>query len=538
MKIRYLYLTALLTVALFFTWSCEKEYMAPTGDPNHEFVTSGAGDQAIVMQVNSTMDFIDLSRGVVDRTWTFPAGIVDIIDSDNDVTSKLDVVKATFYQHGIFQVNLSQTYAGNVYIDTLKSASNKYDTILTVTVLDSVRANFEARRVTDNSVLENRNGAKNQVMAGREVLLVHRSTGQPENNIWIIENDKGFQRTIEGDSVVTVFSSLGLYSITLLSSNAFGSDTISYTDWLESIPSTDPVELYNVTSDAGKIMLEYSRDVADPSSCPLEAFNLDVYNGANSYDINVSRLSLDPLQNNILVLDLDADIYNSDKIYISYDSTVGNLETADEMAMPSILPEDSVQVVFIAPNILIGTSYDYSFENYDESIWRSANWGIRIFSESYLEGMSETIFQDGKRSAKFNVIADSGSTTVQYEAEAPNEDQVSFELNSGTEYLVSFWVYVEDLGDRNPSVTVPDVRLFIVKENGVEDAIVAGNGKGDFVEFEPDFPAGTWVRHSYRYRCTEKDDYRFLIRGWNENNTQNLIFYMDNLSLSVLQPRP
>ena len=67
MKTKYIYYLTFLALTVLFNWSCEKEYEAPTGEPNHVFVTTSAGDQPVDIQVNDDADFIDLSRGVTER---------------------------------------------------------------------------------------------------------------------------------------------------------------------------------------------------------------------------------------------------------------------------------------------------------------------------------------------------------------------------------------------------------------------------------------------------------------------------------------
>ena len=67
----------LLALTMLFIWSCEDEWEAPTAEPNHAYITTSFGGVTNRMQVNDKMSFIDLSRGVESRVWTFNAGATD-----------------------------------------------------------------------------------------------------------------------------------------------------------------------------------------------------------------------------------------------------------------------------------------------------------------------------------------------------------------------------------------------------------------------------------------------------------------------------
>ena len=46
-------------------------------------------NKANLMQVNGWMSFLDLSRGVESRTWTFPEGVAINLDSTEVTTSAI-----------------------------------------------------------------------------------------------------------------------------------------------------------------------------------------------------------------------------------------------------------------------------------------------------------------------------------------------------------------------------------------------------------------------------------------------------------------
>ncbi|MCG8582226.1 MAG: hypothetical protein MI866_20050 [Bacteroidales bacterium] len=96
-------------MALTFS-ACDDSYEAPTSDPSHAYVTTSFGLKNKVMQINSEMTLIDLSRGVVSREWTFPEGTTDV--DGNEITSASDdVISVVFTKpNDLTNVELKQSY--------------------------------------------------------------------------------------------------------------------------------------------------------------------------------------------------------------------------------------------------------------------------------------------------------------------------------------------------------------------------------------------------------------------------------------------
>ena len=260
----------LATVVL---WSCEDEWEAPTAEPNHAYITTSFGGVTNRLQINGEMTFIDLSRGIESRMWSFPDGVTDT--AYNAISSSAEQsVKVRFVSTGEHQVQLSQTYAGDVYIGETPSGSTTYDTTITVTVVDSVRANFVAKRMEDNSVLDHAANAMNEIVAGREVEFTFEGTGEPTDFTWTITRGDGFVSTATGNPAVVKFSSLGDYDVKVSASSELGGDMFELEKYITVIPSTDPVELLDmIIDDRNSIRLTYSRDMQNPFNCDL-TFNL------------------------------------------------------------------------------------------------------------------------------------------------------------------------------------------------------------------------------------------------------------------------
>lgn len=252
----------ILSLALMLLGACEEEYTAPSVEPNHAYITTSFGDLANRVQVNSKMTFIDLSRGVQSRLWTFTPDALDSVRNKIATSSALSE-KVIFTQPGVHAIKLSQTYAGNVYVGTMKKSVATYDTTINVTVLDSVRANFTAKRVLDSSPLTHQNNALNVVIAGREVQFTQNCTGEPSTFVWqIIRNSDGFVKAVTGNPGVNKFSSLGEYDVRLTASSPLGTSTFLMKKYIKVVASTDPVDLLSAKiNERNQIRLTFSRDM-------------------------------------------------------------------------------------------------------------------------------------------------------------------------------------------------------------------------------------------------------------------------------------
>ncbi|WP_020530283.1 hypothetical protein [Flexithrix dorotheae] len=514
---KYINKLLVLTASLLVLWACEEEYIAPTSEPNHVYITTSFGTVESRLQINGEMDFIDLSRGVVSRKWTFPEGVVELTGEENNVTSEKDLVKASFLKAGVYEVKVEQTFAGNVFIGDDPQSVNKYDTTIVVTVLDSIKANFESRRAADNSVLVNADGALNEVIAGRDIIFETKSTGEPSDLNWVFTSASGKEINISGASVTHKFSSMEAFDITLIASSNLGADTISYKNFMNVIPSTDPVDLVGITAKENVIGLVYSRDMFNPATNNPESISLTVTNSGVDYPVNVTGFTLDPLANNIVLLSLDADIYNSDLITLNYDDTKGNLRTLDGVNASSITDG---QVVFEKDNLLATTSFDLGFENSTNANWPYLWWGG--VWENYNFEVSSALPYEGKSSGY--VVMEAGGGMIMGHRDDSGTD-ITFPLEGGKTYEVGCWIYMESLGDKT---SIPDLRFYWSPNTdwGIGGAF-----------FDADFPEGQWVYTSTQVKAAASDNYSFMIRGHNEFNSQECKFYMDNITVAELDLR-
>ena len=131
----------LLVILAFLGISCQKDYEF-NEDIVQEYVTTSFGNKANLMQVNGWMSFLDLSRGVESRTWTFPEGVAINLDSTEVTTSASENLKVSFIVPGVHKISLKQIFCKE--IETEDGLTNEKEQFVEVTVLDSVRASFTA----------------------------------------------------------------------------------------------------------------------------------------------------------------------------------------------------------------------------------------------------------------------------------------------------------------------------------------------------------------------------------------------------------
>lgn len=494
--------------------SCEEEDAA--NDVNTPYITTSFGDQQPVIQVNGVMSFIDLSRGITSREWIFPD---NTLTAEGTVLEKAtaQTVKAQFTIPGEKNITLKQTYGSNVWVDGSSLEGNTYEKTLLVTVLDSVRATFQAVKVTENETLTNENDAKNEVIAGRVVQFSSTATGPPTTHLWTISRKDGFHRELTASEPTFKFSVPGLYDISYNASNDFGNNIVKYENYIEVIGSSDPVTLDMVErSSPDEIGLVFSRSMQDPSDCPLSAFNVTITN--NGVDVSVDILSVSGFEN-IVKIKLSDKIYNSDLITVSYDASVGDLITEDGMLATS---STDVQLTdFKVENILATSGYDTGFEKTTEENWPYLWWGAPW--DQYTLEVNTVQAHSGVKSCAVTMNPN-GGMIIGHKDEGGND--ITFALEEGKSYTIGLWIYVESLGDQT---SIPDLRFYWT--NNTDWGV-------DGVFFDTNFPVGKWIYQTIKVDSPGAGDNGFQIRGDNQNNSRKFKCYIDDLAMFVHETRP
>ncbi|GHB74983.1 SwmB domain-containing protein [Persicitalea jodogahamensis] len=513
-----------LLLSILAMWGCDNEYVAPGEEPSHSVIFTSEMDFGNKIQVNDKLSFGDVSPGVVSRKWSFPQG-VDILESDNDSTSADQRVKTVFTKAGTFQVRLNQQFKAPAYINgVLRGTEN--DTIITVRVIDSVRVNFTANFVNKNGTLGApltiKDQAKNEITAGTTIRYTAVNAGEPERLEWALEGGAPLTSEVVGTFDVK-YKKVGVYDIQMIGkrSRPFGADTIALKQFLRVVPSTEPVTLDGVTSvpaQSSKIALNFSRDMdiltANPSN-----FSVAITNKGKSIPVTITAATVDPAQENVVLLTLSDRIFNNDEVAVSY--AKGLLATSDGVAADAF---EKRKLSFVKKNLLEGSPLDIGFENSLDSNWPYLAWGAPW--DAYKLTVTNEEKHSGAKSAKIELKPNGGMVI----GHKKNGEVVRFKAERGKIYEVGFWIKVKSLGDNAAGKEAPNVIFFW------EPNTNWGAGR---VNLDSTLPLNQWTYVTTTFaEFAATGNYQFMIRGFNGNNPSALTFYMDDLSLAEVELRP
>ncbi|WP_147302997.1 hypothetical protein [Marinoscillum furvescens] len=532
MKTLYKYLTLMLLVVGFM--ACTPEYEAPAPEPNHFSVFLSEQDFDNTVQVGTDLDFIDVSRGVQERVWTFPEGVADIVGQENDVTSEAHKIKVIFKEPGTHEVSLHLEFAGEAWVEE-ELRGNALDTVYTVTVLDSIQASFKANLIDYQGndqgeiTLADGGASTNKIEAGSSLRFVVTSTGNPAENEWVFEGGTPAEFSPEpgnnGDTLTVAYKKLGTYSIQLISQRGrpAGADTVTYENFIEIVPSSAPILIDKAFQAEDQVAISFSRELDDPRA-EAENFSVTIKNNGQVITPTVSEVRLDPDDASTLLLVLGGEkLYNSDTVSVNY--TPGNLQSTDFAQVASF---SDLMVEMDKENILAAetSTMDYGFENSTDANWPYLWWGGQW--AEYTSSISTAKAHSGVAS---NYIAfnANGGMIIGHKDEAGNN--YTFTPEPGKTYEIGMWIYVEDLGPDPDAMEQPNIMVFWTPETDW--------GVGRY-SFTSSTPVGEWIYVSTMVTAqfNSEGPYGVMIRGFNGNNPGPLSFYMDDLNISEVQMRP
>ena len=170
-----------IAVALFINACSDDSNELSLNEPNHRVVYTSQMDFENKINVNGDIDFGDISAGVESRTWTFPEGVVDIIDADDDINSSKNIVKTIFNTVGQHNVHLHQVFKGDAWVGT-ELRGKELDTTIVVTVLGPVSSSIQANLINDDGSLSTAlniaDMAENEVTASKSVRFTYATNLQ------------------------------------------------------------------------------------------------------------------------------------------------------------------------------------------------------------------------------------------------------------------------------------------------------------------------------------------------------------------------
>ena len=528
MKTNFKILTA-ICIAVFGLHSCNDIYDAINlNEANSRIIASSQMNFLNTIRVGTSITLGDLSSGVESRLWTLPEGVADIEGSSNDVTATTANVKAIFNVVGVHDVKLHQVFKGEAY--TVKETTPKgreLDTIIKVTVLPEIQVAVKAYYVnkdgTDGAELSMTNGAKNVLTAGNLIRYKLTTVGLPEQFLWTMEGGDPVTSTVITKTLDVKYKKLGNFGFTINASTArpAGSATVTMTEVIKVIPSTEPVTLDGAKVINGKIALNFSREM-DASTLVNSQFSVGLTNKGTTLSSPIKSLTIDPKEGNIVLVELNGQtLYNDDKVTISY--TKGSLLTTDAVAANSF---SNLSVSFTGVNVLEKSStYDYGFETSTDSNWNYLWWGAPW--DKYTFKISTVKAHSGTKSAYIETEANGGMIMGHKNSAGAF---ITFNLQAGKTYEVGSWVYMVSLGNNPTTKNAPDLRFFI---NPNTDWSVGPNPA-----FTSTFEVGKWVYSSTLMKIATTADYKFMIRVDNQNNPSALKFYLDDITVVEAKLRP
>ncbi len=513
----------ILTFSLLFCTACEKDDLI-LEEPSHRVIFTSEMDFENKINVGEEIALGDVSAGVVSRKWTFPAGVVDIIGSDDDVTSEEATVRAIFNQIGDHPVRLEQVFENPAYVGTTQTRT-QLDTTIIIRVLDFVSISLEAFFLNNDGslgeALDLSGADTNVVPASRTVRYIYTAIGEPEN--FLLEFAGGDPEVVEGpqEFIDVKYKRLGTYGVNFIASRdrPFGRDTVTLTDFVNVVPSTEPLTIDEVTEKEEKIALVFSREV-DPNTVAPETFSVEIKNLWNTFTPAVTEASIDPEQGNVVLLTLDNEsIYNDDEISVSY--LPGDLTSADGIKADSFTNK---LLVFRRVNVLKETSFDFSFENGTVDNWVDLEWGAPF--DSYSFDFNSDIAYNGGKSLYLEFNPNGGMIIGNKDA---NGEDILIPVEQGQDYELGLWVYVEQIGSTPPQGLQPDIRIYWQPETDW--------GIGPNPEINTETPVGEWFYSSAFMKFNDVEA-NFMIRGFNGANPEAVKVYIDNITLAKVRLRP
>lgn len=514
---KLLKLTLLLATCFVFVNSCDKDDEAPIV-PSKRVIFTSEQNLNNTIRVDSDLTFGDVSTGVESRTWNFPEGVANVTQSGEDV------VKAIFRQVGEHDVVLNQTFRESAFVGNTQIGT-QIDTTITVTVVEHIKINLQANYVNpDGSLggaLNLANNAQNEVQAGRFVRYSFEPLGQPQRIEWSANGGNPSTLTGGATEVDVQYGALGVFGIDIDAGTPrpFGEDAISFTNLVKVIPSADPVFLNSIEGRRdGSLTLVYSREM-DASSFVNSDFAVSILDktGTN-IPANIQSITLDPNAGNTLVIAFDNElVYVDDTVNISY--TAGSLKTADQVEADSFanIRMDAFEQ---SSNVFEEGGMDVSFENSTETNWPYQFWGAPW--DLYNFSVTATQAHSGINSASIEILPNGGMIIGHTDG--------NFTAETGKDYEMGVWTYVESVGNNEAGQFDPDLRLYWFPSTDW--------GVGPNPAFVPDFTIGEWVFTSIFVKFTHDGATTLNIRGFNEFNSESVKLYMDDLSLREVILRP
>ncbi|KXX71203.1 carbohydrate binding domain-containing protein [Flammeovirga sp. SJP92] len=390
--------------------SCQKDEVVPYGDFQDVAIFSPYTGK-ITVEINQQISIADGSKGFIDRKWSVPFPSYFLNNDDSVLNEETAFVK--FMEVGEVPLVIEWQFQ-----DSLGTTTR--DSTFMVTVLDTITTDIAVTNIEGNYTEEN---GKYIVEAGSIVTMTDTSSGSPDTYQWLIE---GHDEILETKTVEVQYKKLGLYSVGLASSRLepYGKvDTLILRDFIEVIPSTLPVVLTGAKEidQAGVVHLQFSREMDVIDESDISAFTVK----ANGTAVAIKTVQLNKNDASIVEVILEDDLYNSQTASVSYDASVGSVQSSDFVKLETFT--DQEVIVYLNNLLTVNPDFEDGTKNPFADPWNQAGFAnVTVISGDSQSGTKH-----------LNILMDEG-TNAQMAMESG-----FFSLNKEKTYAFEFWVKVK-----------------------------------------------------------------------------------------------
>lgn len=407
---------------LFGFLSCEKEYIKPDASEFSDAVAAASGNNRI--ERGNITSFVDLSKGVTNRTWTIPES-ASITNLNGQSPSSLDLIHVRFNEPGNFEVGLKADFE----VDSIA-----LDTTFNVVVLDYIDAKLEIQSVQAGFYEET--PEKITMYEGGTINFKDISDGNPNRRKWLFPGGTPSSAggiNIEQDELVktidVAYPKTGIYDLTLITWRQFpegAKDTLHLKSYINVIENIDPPTIKSIVEDeSGLIQLSYDLPLK-ASEDLLPHFTLADENGV---EYVISNVSINSNDNRTVDIETEINIKSDQTAYLSYDDSDGVLTRVNDIPADSF--DDQLVSLYFPQNL--ANNNIYGFED-GGSGWSAASDNLASSGISFTDQKAAT----GSYSMRMEATEDGKWTR----AWSWNEGSL-FHLDQGQRVTLEFKVWID-----------------------------------------------------------------------------------------------
>lgn len=407
---------------LFGFLSCEKEYIKPDASEFSDAVAAASGNNRI--ERGNITSFVDLSKGVTNRTWTIPES-ASITNLNGQSPSSMDLIHVRFNEPGNFEVGLKADFE----VDSIA-----LDTTFNVVVLDYINTKLEIQSVQAGFYEET--PEKITMYEGGTINFKDISDGNPNRRKWLFPGGTPSSSggiNIEQDELVktidVAYPKTGIYDLTLITWRQFpegAKDTLHLKSYINVIENIDPPTIKSIVEDeSGLIQLSYDLPLK-ASEDLLPHFTLADENGV---EYVISNVSINSNDNRIVDIETEINIKSDQTAYLSYDDSDGVLTRVNDIPADSF--DDQLVSLYFPQNL--ANNNIYGFED-GGSGWSAASDNLASSGISFTDQKAAT----GSYSMRMEATEDGKWTR----AWSWNEGSL-FHLDQGQRVTLEFKVWID-----------------------------------------------------------------------------------------------